>query len=223
MVYLYRLTSESSDLLKDAATGLYAWQEPDLPEDLHLLRADGTTWLGSVAHHRDGWLEVDGEEYRQVMESIPELVLARTDLPGDERDLFLQAAKQQGTTEPEFLLPKWAHVVSQCSDEFGYPLNWYWHALDARIAIQGILDGVPVRALTKLRAAVTEIDREFRRGTVALAHPVWTESLAKAQPDKYFFLFRLPRRPGDLIDELADLGLRDELQNALSGQASSDD
>ncbi|WP_291377746.1 hypothetical protein [Demequina sp.] len=61
---LFALTPESIDVLKSAASELSAWVNPDLPEDLHLLREDGTTVLGSVAQHEDAWLELDDWESR---------------------------------------------------------------------------------------------------------------------------------------------------------------
>ena len=59
--YLYRLTPDSLDLVLAASDSIFDWVNPDLPEDLHLLRGDGSTVLGSVAQEDAVWVE--GSEY----------------------------------------------------------------------------------------------------------------------------------------------------------------
>ncbi|MDQ1748887.1 MAG: hypothetical protein QOD07_3150 [Frankiaceae bacterium] len=66
---LFRVESASLDVLLDAAIGLFEWVNPQLPEDLHLLRADGTTVLGTVAQEEDAWLELDDRELGELMTS----------------------------------------------------------------------------------------------------------------------------------------------------------
>lgn len=41
-VWRYHLTVETAAIIKNAVSGLYDWLQPDLPEDLRLLRADGS-------------------------------------------------------------------------------------------------------------------------------------------------------------------------------------
>jgi hypothetical protein len=69
--YIYRLTPESLDVLVAAASDLYQWVNPSLPEDLHLLREDGSTVLGSVAQEEDAWLELDDTELIWFREHAP--------------------------------------------------------------------------------------------------------------------------------------------------------
>jgi hypothetical protein len=69
---LFRLEPASLDLLIAATTGLFDWVNPQLPEDLHLLRSDGTTVLGTVAQEEDAWLELDEDELRQLRSSAPD-------------------------------------------------------------------------------------------------------------------------------------------------------
>jgi hypothetical protein len=71
--YEYAFSQHVAGLLSEAADGLYEWVAPDLPEDLHLLRQDGSVFLGSVAHERDAWLEADHEEFARLAQSVPGL------------------------------------------------------------------------------------------------------------------------------------------------------
>jgi hypothetical protein len=57
-----------------ASDGLYGWQQPSLPEDLALLRDDGSTILGSIAQHHDSWLEVTYQEFESIVRAIPPLL-----------------------------------------------------------------------------------------------------------------------------------------------------
>ena len=51
-VRFYRLTVQSLEILLRTSS-LYAWLEPNLPEDLALYKADGSCWLLSIAHELD--------------------------------------------------------------------------------------------------------------------------------------------------------------------------
>lgn len=53
-------------MVRDAADRLYAWQQPDLPEDLALLRADGSPLLASITHEHDAWLDLDDVELLSI-------------------------------------------------------------------------------------------------------------------------------------------------------------
>lgn len=71
--YQYAFTPPVAKLLYEAAEGLYDWVAPNLPEDLHLLRQDGSVLLGCVAHERDAWLELDKGELARLGETVPDL------------------------------------------------------------------------------------------------------------------------------------------------------
>jgi len=67
--YLY-----NSTFVESAATlvqGLYDWILPDRPEDLCLYRADGSVWLGSIAHERDAFLNLTPEEFARLQNELP--------------------------------------------------------------------------------------------------------------------------------------------------------
>jgi hypothetical protein len=73
VVYRYHTSPELAALLKRLGTGLYSWQHPDLPEDLCLLRSDGTPWLASIAHERDAYLKLTQDEMRELLDLEPRL------------------------------------------------------------------------------------------------------------------------------------------------------
>jgi hypothetical protein len=67
--YVYRLEPTSLDVLIQSASSLFDWVNPELPEDLHLIRSDGTPVLGTVAQDDDAWVELDDQEVAQFIES----------------------------------------------------------------------------------------------------------------------------------------------------------
>jgi hypothetical protein len=72
-IYKYYLNKETAEILKNATHGLYSWIQPNLPEDLSLLRPDGSPWLVSITHERDGYLELSTDEKEQLFEALPEI------------------------------------------------------------------------------------------------------------------------------------------------------
>jgi hypothetical protein len=65
--YSYRLEPASIDILIASASSLFDWVNPGLPEDLHLIRSDGSTVLGTVAQEGDAWLELNDQEVVQLL------------------------------------------------------------------------------------------------------------------------------------------------------------
>ena len=49
-VMRYRFGKEVVGILIDAADGLFDWTQPELPEDLCLMRSKGSPWLTTIAH-----------------------------------------------------------------------------------------------------------------------------------------------------------------------------
>lgn len=70
-VLRFRFNEAVVQELVAAASGLYDWTQPSLPEDLALLRGDGTTLLGSVCHEGDAYLVVTQEEYQTLSNAVP--------------------------------------------------------------------------------------------------------------------------------------------------------
>jgi hypothetical protein len=71
-VSTFRLDPTVVTLLKSAATGLYAWQQPDLPEDLCLLREGGDPWLVTIAHEGDGYVMLERGEFEEIRRDLPD-------------------------------------------------------------------------------------------------------------------------------------------------------
>lgn len=71
----YRLNRDSAVVLSQAANGLYGWLQPELPEDLCLLRADGTPWLVTISHERDAFLVLASDEFDALRSALPDLQL----------------------------------------------------------------------------------------------------------------------------------------------------
>ena len=76
-VYRYRLHPEVLLKLQTAARRLYQWVQPDLPEDLCLVRSDGSPTLVTIAHERDGYLTVTEAEAENLLVAIPHLKLSK--------------------------------------------------------------------------------------------------------------------------------------------------
>jgi hypothetical protein len=61
-VYRYRVDEAFIGALRACSNGLYEWQHPHRPEDLAFLNRDGRPVLTSIAHERDGYIELLAEE-----------------------------------------------------------------------------------------------------------------------------------------------------------------
>jgi hypothetical protein len=73
LVYRFSYDAESSTILKEAATRLFEWLQPNLPEDLCLLKPSGEPWLASIAHERDAYFSLDAPELENLARSLPEI------------------------------------------------------------------------------------------------------------------------------------------------------
>lgn len=74
-IYTFELGDYTASLLREAADGLQSWLQPDLPEDLCLLRANGTPWLVSITHEGDYYFELSAAERSSLQGHLPWLVL----------------------------------------------------------------------------------------------------------------------------------------------------
>jgi hypothetical protein len=71
--YLYRIEQAAINALFQETATLDDWLNPTRPEDVHLLRDDGSTVLGTVSAHDDVWLELDDDEYTSLLHELPQL------------------------------------------------------------------------------------------------------------------------------------------------------
>ncbi len=72
-VLSYVYSRELCSLLQKQVNGLYEWAQPGAPEDLCLLRPDGSPWLVSISHEKDGYLELNQDERERLLAKVPEL------------------------------------------------------------------------------------------------------------------------------------------------------
>jgi len=72
-VLCYTYNSQCVNILKMFTKALYEWLDPEFPQDLCLLRSDGSSWLVSIAHEKDGYFYLTEVEMSNLIRSIPEL------------------------------------------------------------------------------------------------------------------------------------------------------
>ena len=75
IVRTYRMSPPCTQILADAG-GLYAWLAPARPEDLAFYTADGACWLGSIAHEKDAWVDLERTALSRLRAVVPELQLS---------------------------------------------------------------------------------------------------------------------------------------------------
>jgi hypothetical protein len=69
----FALSAQVLEEVVVASSGLFGWQQPMLPEDLALIRSDGTAVLASICHEHDAYFEVSDAEYQRLVSSVPEI------------------------------------------------------------------------------------------------------------------------------------------------------
>lgn len=74
-VHRYTLHPEVLDVVSSVTDHLYGWCPPDLPQDIALLRGDGSPFLATVT--QEGWaaLTLDDDERQVLSGDFPELGL----------------------------------------------------------------------------------------------------------------------------------------------------
>jgi hypothetical protein len=70
-VFYYNFNSSCTSVIGNAADSLFSWLQPNLPEDLCLLKADGEPWLVSISHEKDGYLNMTDDEKRSLVNALP--------------------------------------------------------------------------------------------------------------------------------------------------------
>ena len=160
-----RLNRESAAVLKRAARGLYAWQSPDNPEDLCLLREDGSPWLVSIAAERLGYLELAPFEKLLLGRSAPGLaaVLAHQ----AARDAILASLERRLEAHVELLTAEAAAYGRRVIDEGREGLcdalaNWLDSREESRVQVA--LEVVAALRLTELRDEVVALQRSVLAG-----------------------------------------------------------
>lgn len=75
-VFYFKIEPDSVRILKEAAAGLYDWQQPNLLEDLCVIREDETPWMLSISHESDAYFHVSPEELIQIKENLPGIIIS---------------------------------------------------------------------------------------------------------------------------------------------------
>ncbi|MBE7900256.1 leucine-rich repeat domain-containing protein [Paenibacillus polymyxa] len=89
--YRYQCTPEAGRVLKHAASSLFSWVHPKLPEDLCFQNADGEDWIINIAHERIGRLNMDKEDADELEKLIPGVFIHKSEHHGNI-DMFLNDA-----------------------------------------------------------------------------------------------------------------------------------
>ena len=70
----YKVAPGVAEVLESAVGGLYDWCHSKAPEDIALLRSDGSAILTVTAHEEDAFLTLSREEQQRLVAAIgPEL------------------------------------------------------------------------------------------------------------------------------------------------------
>lgn len=79
-VIRFKLNDMSLRILLRSAHGLFEWQQPELPEDLSVLRNDGAAVLLSIAHEELWVLALTDRELSQLEAEAPSVFAALVDM-----------------------------------------------------------------------------------------------------------------------------------------------
>jgi hypothetical protein len=71
-VVTYHYVPEVVEILKTTVPNLYKWLQPDLPEDLCLLRVDETPWMVTISHEKDGYFVLSELEQDHLIRALPQ-------------------------------------------------------------------------------------------------------------------------------------------------------
>jgi hypothetical protein len=85
VVHQYHFGPACAEILKRSAESLYEWVQPELPEDLCLLKDNEDPWLVSISHERDSYFILNEEARVKLLSSLPELArVLREDIREEE-------------------------------------------------------------------------------------------------------------------------------------------
>jgi len=68
----YHYVPEVVEIFKTNASKLFQWLQPDLPEDLCLLREDETPWLATITHEKDAYFVLSEKEKDNLFSTLPQ-------------------------------------------------------------------------------------------------------------------------------------------------------
>lgn len=75
-IFVFQLNNISARILIESTDGLFEWIQPDLPEDLCLIRSNGIPWLITISHEKDAYFNISPEEKVILQNCISNLILS---------------------------------------------------------------------------------------------------------------------------------------------------
>lgn len=72
-VFRFTFNEPVRELLLEFSDSLFSWRQPDLPEDLCLLRPNGDPWLLTVSHESDAALLLSESEHAELSRVYPSI------------------------------------------------------------------------------------------------------------------------------------------------------
>jgi len=69
--YLFELSPMLVEAVLDIEEDLYAWVNPGLPDDPHLLRSDGSAWFASTTIEEMSWFDLSSSELEKIRQDWP--------------------------------------------------------------------------------------------------------------------------------------------------------
>lgn len=168
-VVMYRFQPRVVEVMEQVARNLFDWIAP-LPEDPHLVRDDGSVWLGSIAHERDAWLELKNDELDRLQTEFPSLFAAIADESDMVRFVTRLWEEHLTTAFPPGLAGE--EVVE------GLPALGYIDAsaagfIQTFVANRGTLDGERLRALRKCSEELDLITGYLEGEALVYFHRLW--------------------------------------------------
>ena len=171
-VLRYELSESCIDVLSEAP-GLFSWQQPERPENLCLLRHDGSPWIISIAGERIGYVEFTPFEKLLLGRAAPGLaaVLAHQ----GARDAVLAAFERRLESVAEVLeadLLVYARSVAGDGREGLVAAVREWLVSGELIRVAAAVQVVARLGLTELETELTHLSEALRRDLIpgALAY-----------------------------------------------------
>jgi len=76
-VFTFNFCIEAIQTLTKSVDNLFGWLQPNYPEDFCLIRKDGSPWLVTISHERDGYLLLTDDEFKDIKNNLPYLMLLK--------------------------------------------------------------------------------------------------------------------------------------------------
>jgi hypothetical protein len=74
-VYRFSTTKQAIDILCDTTSRLFAWQQPELPEDLCFEKDDNTPLLSCICHENEARLYLSTADFHRFEQRLPLITL----------------------------------------------------------------------------------------------------------------------------------------------------